>query len=151
MGEPRTRTRTLLILLVVGISTPLALGVETLLRMLIFPPEFDEVRMWLRPMITPYVWAAPVLAAVATVVGIWLQRSLARRAIDKLEPHERTPENLAAAHFDGLMLSTSAPQIPALLGTVAFMMGAALAPVLVGIAVATVGVLVVGLATMKSE
>lgn len=131
-------------LAVIGISTPLALALETLLRMLIFPPEFEEVRMWLRPTITPWVWFAPILAAVMTVVGIAVQRALARRAIAKLDADARTPEALAAAHFDGLMLSTSAPQIPALIGTIAFMVGAELTPVLVGIAVATVGVLVVG-------
>jgi hypothetical protein len=149
-APPPSNARTFGILAIVAISTPLALAVETLLRHLVFPPEFEDVRVWLRPSITPWVWAAPILAAAMTVVGIGLQRWLAQRAIGRLAPTDRTEAKLAAARFDGLMLSTSAPQVPALLGTVAFMLGSELAPVLAGIAVATTGVLVVGWATRSS-
>ena len=122
------------LLALVAVSTPLALGVETLLRMVLFPPEFEEVRAWLRPTITPYVWATPPLAVVATVAGLRLQRWYATRQFTALRPHEQTEQAWATANFDALMLSTSAPQVPALLAIIAFMLGCAWPPVLAAIA-----------------
>jgi hypothetical protein len=133
-------------LAVVAVSTPLALAVETTLRMLLLPPEFEEVRAWLRPKITPWVWLTPPLAAVATLVGLRLQRWYAARQFAALAPARQTDEGWAAANFDALMLSTSAPQVPALVATLCFMLGAAAAPVLTAIGVGTIGVLVQGIA-----
>ena len=136
--------RTWVVLTVVAVSTPLALVLETALRTVLFPPEFEEVRLWLRPTITPWVWSMPVLAGVATLLGLRLQRWYAARQLAALPAHRQTPEKQAAAHFDALMLSTSAPQVPALLATIAFMLGSELAPVLAAIVAGTAGVLVQG-------
>jgi hypothetical protein len=141
-GSPR---QTWAMLALVAVSTPLALVLETALRMLLFPPEFEEVRAWLRPTITPWVWVTPVLAAIATLGGLRLQRWYAARQFAALAPAKQTDEGWAAANFDALMLSTSAPQVPALLATLAFMLGSAAPPVLAAIAVGTAGVLVQGL------
>jgi hypothetical protein len=132
-------------LALVAVSTPLALLLETALRMLLFPPEFEEVRAWLRPTITPWVWFTPILAAIATLGGLRLQRWYAARQFAALAPAKQTAEGWAAVNFDALMLSTSAPQVPALLATLAFMLGSAAPPVLAAIAVGTAGVLVQGL------
>ncbi len=51
----------------------------------------------------------------------------------------------ARAEFEALMLSTSAPQVPAVVATMLFMMGASLTPVLVCMGVAMLGVLSLGL------
>jgi hypothetical protein len=133
------------LLAIVAISTPLALVVETGLRALLFPPDFEEVRAWLRPAITPWVWLMPVLAALSTLLGLRLQRWYAARQFAALAPRNQTDDGWAAANFDALMLSTSAPQVPALIATVAFMLGSELTPVLVAIATGTAGVLVQGL------
>lgn len=134
------------LLAIIGLSTPLALVIETGIRHLMMPPEFDQVRAWLSPQVTPVVWAMVPTAIVATGIGFALQRWLTRRALAKpARPGMTAAAVRERAEFDALMLSTSAPQIPALLGTIAFMLGSQLTPVLVTMAVATLGVLSLGL------
>lgn len=146
------RRRTLWALLgFIAVSTPLALAVETLLRQLLFPPEFAEVRAWLSPKLTTWVWVATPMSVVLTGVGIAYRRSAIRRGIKKLGSRAEDPKALQKLEFDALILSTSAPQVPALLATFAFMFGSALQPVIVAIAAATVGVLVVGWEGLRSS
>jgi hypothetical protein len=139
-----TRKKTLGLLGVVAVSTPLALAVETGLRYLLFPPEFEDVRMWLRPVITPWMWSASAFAVAFTLLGLKLQKWFVARRLAHLPEDKRTPEAEAKAHFDALMLSSSCPQIPALFATFGFMVGSELLPVAVAIAIATVGVLTLG-------
>lgn len=135
------------LLAIIGLSTPFALVVETGVRRLMMPPEFEEVRAWLRPDITPWAWLAVPLALVGTAMGFALQRWLARRELKKpLRPGVDPATARRKAEFEALMLSTSAPQIPALLATFAFMFGSELLPVLVSIGVATLGVVSLGVA-----
>lgn len=133
------------IVAIVAVSTPAAMLLESVLRGWMFPPDFDEVRAWLEPSITPWTWLAPLGSAIAIPLGHALQRWLARRNLDRLPPHRRTPDREAAVEMDAMLLATSAPQVPAILATFAWMMGAAAAPVVCAMAVATVGVIVLGL------
>jgi hypothetical protein len=149
VGAPIGRAKFYGVLAIVACSTPLALAVETGLRQIIFPPEFDDVRMWLRPTITPWVWSAVPACIVAVPLGAKLQRWLVARALAKLAPERRTEQERIECEFDALLLSTSAPQLPAVLATIAFMFGSALAPVIVAMIVATIGVLGLGLAVAK--
>ena len=139
-----TRKKTLGLLAIVAVSTPLALAVETGLRVLLFPPEFEDVRMWLRPAITPWMWTASALAIGFTLLGLKLQKWFVARRMARLAEADRTRDAEAKAHFDALMLSSSCPQIPALLATFGFMLGAELLPVVIAIAIATAGVLILG-------
>jgi|GEM_PF-1995290 len=139
------------LLAIIGLSTPFALVVETGVRRVMMPPEFDEVRAWLSPEVTPYAWAMAPLAVVATGIGFFLQRWLVRRALRKpLRAGMSRDEARQRAEFDALMLSTSAPQLPALMGTILFMLGSELTPVLVAMGVATVGVISLGLTMGRS-
>lgn len=149
MAAPPSRARFYGVLAIVAMSTPLALVVETGLRQIMFPPDFDAVRMWLRPSITPWVWIAPVLCVVAIPIGDRLQRWLVRRELARLPPERRTEAERIEAEFDALLLSTSAPQLPAVLATLAFMFGSALPPVVAAMVVATLGVLVLGFAVAR--
>lgn len=144
MKPAPTRGKFYAVLAIVGVSTPLALVIETGLRQIMFPPEFDEVRMWLRPSITPWLWLAAPLAALATPLGYRVQGWLVRRALAKLPPERRTERERRELELDALLLSTSVPQFPALFATFGFMLGSALLPVVVAMAVATAGVVVVG-------
>ena len=144
MKPPPSRARVYGVLAIVALSTPLALAVETGLRRIMFPPEFDDVRMWLRPSITPWVWLAPPLCALAVPLGARLQRWMVARALAKLPPERRTERERIELELDALLLSTSAPQFPAVLATFGFMFGAALAPVVAAMIVATAGVLGLG-------
>lgn len=139
-----TRGKTLLLLAVIAVSTPFALVVETVMRELLFPPDFELVREWLRPTLTRWAWVTPPLAAAFTLFGLRLHNWYAARQVAKLPQERRTPDAVARAHFDALILSTSMPQIPALLATFAFMMGASVTPVVVAMVVATAGVLTLG-------
>jgi len=142
----RSMTHVVGLLAIVAASTPLALAVETGMRLLLFPPEFEELRTFLRPTITPWVWLMTPVAVVTTGAGFVIHRRLVAAELGKLPEAERTPEASAAANFDALMLSTSAPQVPALLSVFAFMLGSELLPVCAAIGVATIGVLSLGLA-----
>jgi hypothetical protein len=137
------------VLAIVAISTPLALAIETGVRMLVFPPELDEVRAWLQPTITPWVWWMVPLVALATVVGFYVQSRLIARSLRRLPPERRDEAAFASARFDALMLSTSAPQLPALLATMGLTMGAELLPVAVTMASGTLGVIVQGVWGMR--
>lgn len=153
MTEPkveRGRRRTYGLLAIIGLSTPTAMVAETVMRRLVMPPEVETLRDWLRPVITPWVWWAIPATAVAVVVGARLHRWLYRRELPRhltRLPPERAREK---AEFEALMLSTSAPQLPALAATIAFMFGSELAPVLAAIAAGTVGVLGMGVWVLRA-
>lgn len=133
------------VLAVVATSTPLAMLVEAGMRRLTFPPEFDEVRLWLRPAITPWTWIAVPLGVVAIPLAAAVQRWLVARSLAKLPEARRTEAERVSCEYDAMLLSTSITQLPAVLATVAFMFGAALPPVATAMAIATVGVIALGL------
>jgi hypothetical protein len=143
--------KTYAILALIAVSTPAMLGVESLLRWLMLPPDFEEIRIWLRPSITPYVWALAAAAALAVPIAFRLQRFLVRRTLARESPAYRDDMSEAKARFDALILSTSVVQVPALLATVCYLLGAALLPVTVAIVVATIGVIAQGLALRPSR
>ncbi len=122
------------------LAAPVALAFETLLRHLLFPSEFEEVRAFFEPTLTPIAWVLCILAALASLAGVVLQRRLVRSRL------ERMPEADAAARRGQIvgvfLLTASVPQIPSVFSTLAFTLGASLAPVLVGIGIASAGVIV---------
>ncbi|HEY8431317.1 MAG TPA: hypothetical protein VIL20_23215 [Sandaracinaceae bacterium] len=121
------------------LAAPVALGFETLLRLLLFPRDFEYVRELFEPVLTPVAWALGAVAAVASLLGVVVQRSLAQKRIEKSP--DRDDEDARYRNVFGVFLLTSSiPQIPAIFSTFAFMFGASLLPVLVGIAVCSVGV-----------
>lgn len=120
-------------------AAPIALAFETLLRHLLFPPEFDEFRAFLEPVLTPIAWALGLVAGAASLVGLALQRRFAAKRLARL-PAEA---DFAARYGQVLavfLLTASVPQIPAIFSTFAFMFGASIWPVLAGIAICSVGV-----------
>jgi hypothetical protein len=124
------------------VAAPMALGLETVLRRLLFPPEFDELRAALAGTLTPIVWGLVGLTALAGLFGITMQARLAARAVAKLRADARTEARIHKAELGAFMLAASIPQIPAILATLGFMWGASLTPVIVAIAVATVAIVV---------
>ncbi len=117
---------------------PGALALESGLRVLLFPPEFEEVRELLEPLLTPIAWLFGAAAGVASLLGLGLQRRMAEKRM------ARVPDEYEARHREVVgvfLLSASVPQIPAIFSTFAYMFGASLWPVLVGIALCSVGVI----------
>lgn len=133
-----------LVLAFVALSTPAALGLESLMRAFLLPPAMEELRAWLRPQLAPVAWALVALAAGSIALAVFLQprayRGALRRQPAGLDPRSRE----AKARFDALLIVTSLPQIPALLATIAFTFGAEPLPTLLTIGLGTAGVLVVG-------
>ena len=121
------------------LAAPVALAFETVLRMLLFPDDFELVREFLSPMLTPVAWAFGALAAIAGFVGLGLQGRMVRRRLAKL-PDTASVDERYREVFAVFLLSSSVPQIPAILSTLTYMFGASLVPVLVGVAACSVGV-----------
>ncbi len=136
-------------LALVALSTPMALVAETYLRRLMFPPEFDEVRMFLRPSLELPVWSLLSLVALTTWFGIRAQERRVARKMAARPPEEQTQHFRDKDTFDSLVLFTSLPQIPAILATFGFMFGASLLPVLVNMAASTAGVVAVGMVSLR--
>jgi membrane protein YqaA with SNARE-associated domain len=121
------------------IAAPGALAVETLLRWVLFPPEFEQVRELLHPFLTPVAWALGGVAALASLGGLALQRRMAERRIARA-PDASSEDARYREVFGVFLLTASVPQVPALLSTFAYMFGASVVPVLIGIAISSVGV-----------
>ncbi|MBW2463214.1 MAG: hypothetical protein JRH11_16300 [Deltaproteobacteria bacterium] len=130
---------TALILLTV-VAAPVALGFETLLRKLLFPPEFEQIRALLHPILTPLVWGLVVITAVVGALGVVLQRRLVSRAIERVPPDQRDAARVHRAKLGAFMLAASVPQVPAILATFGFMWGSSLTPTVLAIAVATLAI-----------
>jgi len=128
------------LIVMTAIAAPVALAFETLLRKLLFPPYFEELREALRPTLTPVAWTLCAVAVAAGAFGIAFQRRLARRAVARLPEDRRSPEEVDRARIGAFMLAASVPQIPAIASTFSFMFGASLVPVIVGIVLVTVAV-----------
>lgn len=137
-----SRTRLYGLLGLVALSTPLALAVETGMRRLLMPPDFDRVRAWLAPSLTPWAWAMALVTLATTGLGWWLYGVLRRRGLRRRRrPGTTEAQAHAKAELDALMLASSAPQVPAVAATMLYMLGAELRPVVVTMAIATLGVL----------
>jgi hypothetical protein len=141
MSEEKEKGGTALILMTV-VAAPIALVLETILRKLLFPPEFDELRLLFEPTLTPVVWGLVVLTALFGVLGVALQARLAARAVRKVPEHTRTPARIHKAELGAFMLAASIPQIPAIVATLGFMWGSSLTPVIAAIGVATVAIVI---------
>lgn len=121
------------------LAAPTALVFETALRKLLFPSEFEELRALLEPALTPVGWVLGLVAGLAGLAGLTMQKRLAGARIAKLADREEVEARYREV-FGVFLITTAVPQIPALLSTFAFMFGASLWPVLVGVGLASVGV-----------
>jgi hypothetical protein len=138
----RRKPRWALIALLVA-TAPVGLALESGLRTLLFPPELDEVRAAFAPSLTPIAWGFAALTAAALPLGILAKRAFARRALARFG-EGATKAQRDRVGFEALLVGTSVSQLPALLGGLLVMFGAALTPVLVAIAVATLAILLQG-------
>lgn len=132
------------------LAAPIALALESVLRWLLFPPEFEVVRGWLEPYLTPLAWLLVVVSALAGIAGGLLQRGIATRRVAKLGA-AATRAQVEAARNQVFLITASIPQLPTIASTFAFMFGASIVPTLVGVAICTVSVLVQGIALRSEE
>ena len=127
------------VLWLVVLAAPVALGFETLLRWAFFPAEFDEVRAILEPLLTPLAWIVCALSVMASAIGVWLQRRMNAKRVAAL-PDDASAEQRKSVVMGVFLLTSSVPQIPTIAGTFMYMFGSSLWPVLVAILLCTIGV-----------
>lgn len=132
-----------LVLAMMALTPPAALALETALRWALFPPDFEQLRVYLGPSLTPVAWGLAAAVPVLAVVGRWAQRRVAAWWRVR-HPHD---PNAALA---GLYLGASLPQLGALAATGLYTFGAALAPVALSAGLATVAVLALGVGATGS-
>ena len=130
------------VVLLVAISAPLAFASESLIRKLLLPPEFDEVREFFAPSATSFAWGCVVLCVLAALFGLWVQRRWVR---ERTRRAREEGSDVGKAAMDRTFLSMSIPQVPAILSTVAFMSGSELMPVVVAMGISSTGVIAQGL------
>lgn len=139
------RAQVLVLVVATVIAAPVALAFETLLRTLLFPPDFELVRLFLEPVMTPIAWLLVAIATTAGIAGVLLQPRLVARKLARFGGHATSAQRETALN-QVFMLTASIPQIPTIASTFAFMFGASLVPTLVGVAICTISVLAQGLA-----
>ncbi len=137
--EGHVRGKWVLILLT-AIAAPVAFVIETVVRKLLFPAEFEEFRELAHDYATILAWGFVVIATLAAVAGLFVQRRLAKKRIAKL-PASATAEQRERAALGAFMLAAAVPQVPAVFLTLLYMFGASLTPAVVGLAVSTLGVI----------
>lgn len=128
-----------------ALSSPASLVAETALRAALFTPEMNDLRRLLRPALTPVAWGLLCATAAAALVVVPAHRALHRRMVARA--HARRPGDLATreeAMQGALYLGASVVQLPTLLSTVTFMLGAELAPALAALLLAAAGVTAIG-------
>ncbi len=134
------KTRALVV--ATAVAAPAALALETGARLALVPPEFGEVRALLRPALSVAAWLLVGVSALTVLAGLMLHRRLVERALNKHEAP--TPRQVNEAHTGAFLISASVPQVPTLLSTLTFTFGAAFLPVGLGLAVSSLGVVILG-------
>jgi hypothetical protein len=137
------------IVLLIALSVPIWLGLETLLRIYVLQPLYGplltELRAHYWPELTPAImadrstrlaWLLLGVTVLAGIIGVALLRHVVARA-----GQSATSESKIR---DTLLLLTSIPQVPGLLSTLCPLAGAAWTPVLICVAVSTAFVVVQG-------
>ncbi len=127
-----------------ALSSPASLVAETALRKALFTPEMNDFRRFLRPTLTPVAWGLLAATCAAALVVVPAHRSIHRRMRARVEARAHDPATLEEAMQGALYLGASVVQLPTLLSTVTFMLGAELTPVLAALLVAASGVVAIG-------
>lgn len=107
------------------IAVPAALGLETLLRFLFFPDDFEELRGVLRPLLAVPAWAMIAVTALVGLVSTFVRARF------------ETPGAPLRKRAQGTFIASSMAQIPAVVTTFLWMFGAPILPVLLTIATST--------------
>ncbi|MCO4762269.1 MAG: hypothetical protein KC502_12235 [Myxococcales bacterium] len=140
MSQSALQTRALVV--ATAVAAPVALALETTIRLALLPPDFEQFRIFLRPTLTWVAWALVVASALSVSVGVSVHQRLYDRALAK--SGGRSPRHIAEAHAGAFLLSASVPQIPTLVATLTFTLGAEPLPVVLALIVSTIGVAILG-------
>jgi hypothetical protein len=139
MGRRRASER--IFALATLLAVPLALGMEVALRRFVLPPEFETLRAWLNEPATYLAWAVAALAAGGALAAERIFAVMARRQLARLGDPASVPNSrAAAAKLGAFILASSVVQLPALVATLTYTLGASPIPVAAAVACSTLGV-----------
>jgi hypothetical protein len=137
------------LVLLIAVSVPIWLGLETLLRVYVLRPMYGPLIAQLRELYWPeltaevladrstrFAWMLLVVTVLAGILGVVVLRLVTKRGGQGAAPERKLR--------DRLLLMTSIPQVPGLLATLCPPAGAAWTPVLLCVGVSTVFVIVQG-------
>jgi hypothetical protein len=142
---PADGTRNFGTIAVIALATPAALGIETLVRALLLPPDLARLRQELEPSLTPLAWGTLALTLLAAPLGFATRRALARRFLAKVDALGGSEKKRDEARFEAMFVGTSVPQIPAIFATFALTAGARALPVLLAVFASSAAVLAIAL------
>ncbi|MCA9581473.1 MAG: hypothetical protein KC416_06740 [Myxococcales bacterium] len=111
-------------------AVPFAMAMESVLRRMFFPPEFEDLREALRPILFWFAWANVGVTALAIPIAGRTFTALQQRAKDR-------SVDSGGALLATFLTASSIPQVPSLFATFLFMLGAPLGPVAVSILTGT--------------
>jgi hypothetical protein len=139
--KARTRAQGRALVFLTVLATPVAFTVESIARAMVMPPDFEEVRPYFEPYLTPMGWALVCLGAIGVLAGLVVQRRMAAQAIAKLPPEKRDdPDQRRSAAIGVFLLAASVPQLPSVLASICYTLGASIWPVAAAMVVSTIGV-----------
>jgi hypothetical protein len=178
LSEPTSQPDLRAIVLLIAVSVPIWLGLETLIRNYVlrtlYGPLLAELRGHYWPELTPELmadrstrlaWLLLGVTMLAGIVGVLVLRHVVARGDASATPERKLSSSFASAQSpsppeaklrDSLLLLTSIPQVPGLLASLCPLAGAAWTPVLICVALSTAFVVVQGfvgerwLATMRA-
>jgi hypothetical protein len=167
LSEPTSQPGLRAIVLLIAVSVPIWLGLETLIRNYVLRPLYGPLLAELRghywPELTPelmadrstrFAWLLLGVTLLAGIVGVLVLRHVVARGGESATAQSPSPPERKLR--DSLLLLTSIPQVPGLLASLCPLAGAAWTPVLICVAVSTAFVVVQGfvgerlLATMRA-
>jgi hypothetical protein len=125
------------LLWLVTLTTPAGLMAESGLRASVLPPETEELRELLGPLLTLPAWALVAVTAVAGVLALWGQHRFTARSLARADPDPDARQQAVLAVF---FVTASVAQLPAIGSIVLCMFGAAWAPVVLAVGLSALGV-----------
>lgn len=135
------RARRLGLTVIIAVSAPISLALESTVRSYLMAPQAEELRQFFSPTLTLIAWGLAAATLPFGILGavlrrIWVAKLLIQHAAGEL----RKP--LARLVLDRFLLSASIPQIPAIAATIVVMLGARMPPAIVAMVVSSAAILV---------
>lgn len=127
------------VVLMMAGASPASLAVETGLRRLLFPPDFELLRAYLRPALGAPAWGLCVATLLLGLPACWVQTRLYARLVAA-----RGAAYADRARVLSLYAASTLPQLAALVAALAFTFGAPLTPVAVSVTAAALWVSLLG-------
>lgn len=133
----------------IAVSPPVSLGMLLVFRRTHILEGLHAMAEVFGETATALATTSAAVTALGAIAAAPLYHALYRRSVARLKNPE-DPRAKRSAALTALYVSTSVPQLPALFAIILLAVGADLGPALVSVALATVGAVLVGLASKSA-